>query len=94
MQELADARRDGYVVGDVLDVLDTVRRWMEGRVVQVDPKKGYLINYLGWSEKWNGRMNAEANRGREENEAAHRANNRLTRVDSDACIVCYRMGAG
>jgi hypothetical protein len=34
-----------------LDVRDTVAKWMEGRVVQVDPKKGYFVNYLGWSEK-------------------------------------------
>ena len=52
-QELADLalRKDGYQLGDILDVRDTVQKWMEGRIVQIDTKKGYYINYLGWSDE-------------------------------------------
>lgn len=47
------ARTSGYHVGDVLDVRDTQLKWLEGRIVAVDPRRGYHINFVGWSERWN-----------------------------------------
>lgn len=55
-------RKDGYQLNDVLDVCDTVHKWMEGRIVGMDPKKGYFINYVGWSEKWNEWIPKNSNR--------------------------------
>lgn len=33
---------------DFVDCLDTVKKWCEGRIVQIDPVKGVFINYTGW----------------------------------------------
>ena len=60
MMEVPSERQFGenIQIGDLLDVLDQVRRWCVGEVIQdcyqeEEEQRYLLVHYLGWSDKWN-----------------------------------------
>jgi len=55
------AKKQGFEVGDFVDVLDTVQRWCVGRVVEKKDDK-VLIHYEGWADRWNEWMPMSKNR--------------------------------
>ena len=49
-----EKRPKDLVVGDFVEVLDTVKKWCVARVIEVDQdKKCIRIKYSGWDDKWN-----------------------------------------
>lgn len=48
------SERAAYLqVGYFVDAMDSSQRWLAASIKEVDPAKGVLIQFDGWSSKWN-----------------------------------------
>ena len=51
---IKEKRPEDLIVGDFVEVLDTVKKWCVARVIKIDQdKKSVRIKYSGWDDKWN-----------------------------------------
>ena len=54
-------RKKEWLVGQWLDVKDTVGQWLEGQVIQVEGDSVF-VHYIGWPERWDEWIHTESER--------------------------------